>query len=372
MGIQDLYPTLKEHCEGTSNVVKLDTLKGLRVSIDISIFLFKFIKTTDPGKWINFFIRMFCIFAIHKIDIICIFDGHNCPNEKKEEQSRRRAGANKNISKLKVYEEARDKLQCEYIENNIHTIVDENVLKEFHELSETKTTTTYQLKLEIESVIKKLEKQTAPITAEHSQIAKEILEILGIPTYQADGEAEGLCAFLAKKGVVDAVLSEDTDVLAYGTPYFLSKLDLKTEEVMLTPFQDVIDTLEFTEEQFRDLCILLGCDYNERVKGIPPTKQCTKHASHTHYKNPTSIGTKSAMCMMDVYKSLDEVEKYLVDGDKLNYKRCREIFEMKDIGNIDPDFYSFERKPIQHERLSEFLQVHGVYLQKNYIVKSFE
>ena len=372
MGIQDLYPTLKEHCDGTMNVVKLESLKGLRVSVDVSIFLYKFIKTTDPGKWINFFIRMFCIFAKNKIDVICIFDGHNCPDEKKEEQSRRRAGANKNISKLKVYEEALDKLQIEYVENNCVTVTDQEFLKEVHQLSETQSNNAYQLKLELSTVVKKLEKQTAPITKEHSQMAKEILEILGVPCYQADGEAEGLCAFLAKTGVVDAVLSEDTDVLAYGTPFFLSKLDLKTEEVMLTAFQDLLTSMNFTEEQFRDMCILLGCDYNERVKGLPPTKLCTKHATHTHYKNTTSIGSKSAVCMIDVYKSLDAIEPHLIDGDKLNYKRCREIFEMKDIGDIDPSFYTFERKPIQVERLTEFLKVNNVYLQKSYILKSFE
>jgi flap endonuclease-1 len=371
MGIQDLYATLKEHCDGTSQVVKLETLQNLKISIDISIFLYKFIKTTEDGKWINLFIRFLCILRTNKIQMICIFDGHNCPNEKKEEQSRRRATTNKNISKLNVLQDVVDKLQVEYIGENKSEVSDSRFLEELHTLSNSKGNVAYQFYLELSQEVKKLEKQTAPITKEHSEIAKEIIEILGIPCYQADGEAEGLCAFLAKKNIVDAVLSEDTDVLAYGTPYFLSKIDLKTNEVMLTAFDDVLTALNFTEEQFRDLCILLGCDYNERVKGIPPTKECTKHASHTHYKNPVSIGAKSAVCMMDVYKTLDEAVKYMSDSEKLNYKRCREVFEMKDINNIDETFYKIEHKPVQEERLHEFCKVHNVYLQRSYILKSF-
>jgi flap endonuclease-1 len=423
MGIKDLYPTLRSLCPNVFNTVKLSDLGGSKIAVDISIFLYKFIKTAEQGKWINFYIRFLCAFRKHNIKLICIFDGANCPQEKRDEQQRRRAETQRSVSKMHLVNETYEQLKMfnelqaekfyessnpdfagtgafkyqidQELVQNINMILkkDDSSKTTFADLpnllpflpsedgdvcaqppssEEYESFSFISMEQELKKILMRLEKQTAPITQDHSATALEITKILGVPCFQADGEAEGLCAFLCKHGVVDMVLSEDTDVLAYGTPYFLSKLDLKEEVAMLTSFQDILDSLQFTEPQFRDLCIMLGCDYNDRVKGIPPAVGCTKHESHTAYKKSTGIGTKAAVCMMDVYKSLEEVEKHCIDIEKLNYKRCREIFEMKDIGNIDPGFFSADPGIVQRERLADFLVEHEVYIQKNYILKIFD
>jgi 5'-3' exonuclease len=38
---------------------------------------------------------------------------------------------------------------------------------------------------------------------------------------------------------------------------------------ILTHFQ-ILEGLEMTQDQFVDLCILLGCDYCDKIKGIGP------------------------------------------------------------------------------------------------------
>jgi len=430
MGIKDLYPTLRELCPNVFTTIKLEQLNGARVAVDISIFLYKFIKTAEQGKWINFYIRFLCAFRKHNVKFICIFDGANCPQEKREEQNRRRAETQRSVSKMQIANEYYEALKIhneilaekfyasttstssktsteetegdnfkyeidDELIHNIKVLLKEEISEPPLTLGDSSSTSKYDavvnrfslLKMEqdLKKIIDRLEKQTSPITKDHSEAALEITKILGIPCFQADGEAEGLCAFLCKHGIVDMVLSEDTDVLAYGTPCFLSKLDLKEETVMLTSFDDVLASLNFTEAQFRDLCIMLGCDYNDRVKGIPPPppssatlkthgpdyKGCTKHPSHTTAKKSTSIGSKAAVCMIDVYRSLEEVEKHCIDIEKLNYKRCREIFEMKDIGNIDPSFFSAEPKEVQRQRLNDFLEKNEVYISKNHIYKIF-
>ena len=95
---------------------------------------------------------------------------------------------------------------------------------------------------------------------------------MGLAYLQALGEAETLCAYLAIKGQVDAVLTEDTDVMAYGTPVMLAFKDLKVtdEQVYGLHHKNILKDLEMNHEEFRDLCILLSCDYNERVKGFVP------------------------------------------------------------------------------------------------------
>ncbi|KAI4216191.1 MAG: hypothetical protein LQ351_001201 [Letrouitia transgressa] len=45
---------------------------------------------------------------------------------------------------------------------------------------------------------------------------KKLLDLFGIPYINAPGEAEAECALLQKKGIVDAVLSEDVDTMMFG------------------------------------------------------------------------------------------------------------------------------------------------------------
>ena len=43
-----------------------------------------------------------------------------------------------------------------------------------------------------------------------------MLELLGIPYLNSNGEAEAYCALLNSKGLVQGVLTDDTDALLYG------------------------------------------------------------------------------------------------------------------------------------------------------------
>lgn len=219
MGIKDLYPTLRELCPGVFTTIKLEQLNGAKVAVDISIFLYKFIKTAEQGKWINFYIRFLCAFRKHNVNLICIFDGANCPEEKKEEQQRRRAetqrstckmyAANEYYEQLKTHNEALadkyyssiaacesggggEEFKYEVDEELIANV--KVILKE--ESNATDRFSLIKMEQELKKIVGRLEKQTAPITRDHSAQALEITQILGIPCFQADGEAEGLCAFM--------------------------------------------------------------------------------------------------------------------------------------------------------------------------------
>jgi len=174
----------------------------------------------------------------------------------------------------------------------------------------------------LKELIDRLEKQTAPITNEQRERAWEIVKLMGLPTFQADGEAEALCAYLCIHGYVDAVLSEDTDVLAYGTPWMLAFKDYKLndEKVKGIYLPNVLDALGYTVEEFKDLCILLSCDYNKRVKGFPPSK------SGRLPKAAKSIGWVGAIAMIDEHRTLEACEDYIENIEPLKYKRCRELF----------------------------------------------
>ena len=65
------------------------------------------------------------------------------------------------------------------------------------------------------------------------------------------------------------------DALTFGTPVLLRHLTfsearkMPIKEFHLSP---IMEGFEMNPEQFVDLCILLGCDYVDKIKGIGPKK----------------------------------------------------------------------------------------------------
>ncbi|CAG9462848.1 unnamed protein product [Pedinophyceae sp. YPF-701] len=93
-------------------------------------------------------------------------------------------------------------------------------------------------------------------------------------------EADAQMAYLAKQGLVDAVLTEDSDLLAYGCPLVLFKMD-KAGGVQAIAFEDLenckgLDLKGFSPEMFMQMCVLFGCDFLPSGKGVGPK---TAHAA---------------------------------------------------------------------------------------------
>lgn len=54
---------------------------------------------------------------------------------------------------------------------------------------------------------------------------------MGVMVVQAPGEAEAQCSYLNKIGKVDAVCTEDTDSLVFGTQLLLREMNNKKEPI---------------------------------------------------------------------------------------------------------------------------------------------
>lgn len=121
--------------------------------------------------------------------------------------------------------------------------------------------------------VTKFERRTVRVTREQNEDVKKLLKLMGIPYVEAPCEAEAQCAELAKAGKVYAAASEDMDTLCYNPPYLLRHLTFS--EARKIPVDEiktsaVVEGLELSKESFVDLCILLGCDYVDSIKGIGP------------------------------------------------------------------------------------------------------
>lgn len=187
--------------------------------------------------------------------------------------------------------------------------------------------------------MEKFSRRTVRVTKEQNAECKRLLKLMGIPYIEAPCEAEAQCAVLAKAGKVYAAASDDMDTLCFETPILLKKLMLseqKKEPVQEIDLQKALDGLGLTRDQFIDLCILLGCDYCDTIKGIGPT---------------------TALKMIREHKSIEKVienlgSKFTVPED-WPYQDARELFLKPDV--IDAEECDFKWEAPDAEGLVKFL-----------------
>lgn len=166
-----------------------------------------------------------------------------------------------------------------------------------------------------------------PKTREDDEWTMQQLSLLGFPVIKAKCEADGLCASLEINGFVSTVLTSDTDILCYGVKGFIRDLTDRRASLVdsegnnysskLCQYVDLDTILQangFDFNMFRDFCIMLGCDYNERI-----------------YR----VGFKKSLTQILNHGSIDNLK---LNTEPLNHHRCREIFSNVDLAdNIDYD-----------------------------------
>ncbi|OCH91898.1 PIN domain-like protein [Obba rivulosa] len=244
MGIKGLTSLIAEHAPKAITEHDIKTLFGRKVAIDASMSIYQFLiavrqkdgelLTNDAGETtshlMGFFYRTIRMVE-NGIKPAYVFDGK--PPELK-------AGV---LSKrFERREEAKE---------------------EGEEAKETGTAED----------VDRFSRRTVKVTKEHNEECRRLLALMGIPFVVAPSEAEAQCAELARGGKVYAAGSEDMDTLTFGSPILLRHLTFS--EARKTPISEInlqkaLEGLEMNMSQFIDLCILLGCDYLEPIKGIGP------------------------------------------------------------------------------------------------------
>jgi flap endonuclease-1 len=102
---------------------------------------------------------------------------------------------------------------------------------------------------------------------------RKLLRLMGVPVVMAPCEAEAQASALAESGAVYAVGTEDMDALTFRTPVLVRKMTFANASksmVQTMNYAKALEGLEVTKDQFVDLCIMLGCDYCDSIKGIGP------------------------------------------------------------------------------------------------------
>jgi flap endonuclease-1 len=234
--------------------ISFEDLRGKKLAIDAYNILYQFLSTirqrdgallTDSnGKITSHLVGLFSrtINLMEKgLNLVFVFDGE-VPELKTEERERRKS----------IKQEAQRKYEKAMKEEDIKGM-------------------------------KKYASRTSILTKDMVQEAKELITALGLPIVQAPSEGEAQASYMAKKGDVYAIVSQDADALLFGAPLLIRNLSItgkrkKTDSLTYTTIKpEIIDLAEnlnilgIDQDQLIALSILVGTDYNRGgIKGTGP------------------------------------------------------------------------------------------------------
>jgi flap endonuclease-1 len=248
MGIHQLMKLIGDNASGAIKENEIKNYFGRKIAIDASMALYQFLIAIRPGEGGNLgltdadgettshlqgmFHRTIRMIS-HGIKPIFVFDG-KAPEMKSDELQKRRQKREEAEEELKKAEETGD-----------------------------------------QEALARFSKRIVRVTQKHNDECKRLLKLMGVPIIEAPGEAEAQCAAMSKAGLVYATGTEDMDALTFGSPILLRHLTFSEARKM--PIREVylskvLEELNLTQEQFVDLCILLGCDYCDSIRGIGPVR----------------------------------------------------------------------------------------------------
>jgi len=186
----------------------------------------------------------------------------------------------------------------------------------------------------------KLNRRLVKVNKSHTDECKKLLTLMGIPFVEAPCEAEAQCAALVKSNKVYATATEDMDSLTFGSNVLLRYMtysEAKKMPIKEFHLKTILETMDYTMDEFIDLCILLGCDYCDTIRGV---------------------GAKRAKDLMDKHRSIEKIienldtKKYTVPED-WPYQQARRLFKTPDV--TDPETIDLKWNQPDEDGLVKFM-----------------
>jgi len=214
-----------------------------------------------------------------------------------------------------------------------------------------------------EEYIKNFKQSFKPTKQDYKE-CQILLDLMGIPYIQAPNEADVVCSWLAarydpnsKKRYVKGVCSDDSDMLALGAPYLFKdmlKFMSKNKQVKVISLNRALTKMNMTNDQFINLCVLMGCDYCDRIRGIGPKKiyklisdygTLEKVMPVIKKSKPNIIIDESTMkCMIEArdyfknaLKELDDSDQFVITDDNLKLRQIQKL-ELMDFMCVKHNF----------------------------------
>ncbi|BEI85260.1 hypothetical protein CcaverHIS002_0506610 [Cutaneotrichosporon cavernicola] len=235
MGIQGLLPALKE----VQQPRHISDFRGKTLAVDAYVWLHKgafgcaedLVKGRKTTKFVDYAMFRVRMLQHHKIRPFVVFDGGPLPAKRGTEDSRAKSRAD-HLARAKSFE-AQGRMKDA---RDAYT-------------------------------------KCVDITPEMAYQLIKALRAEGIDYVVAPYEADAQLYYLEREGIVDGVITEDSDLLVFGcqTAIFKLEKDGSCVSIEAKRFGEVVrelDLTNWTDLQFRRMAMLSGCDYLPSIPGI--------------------------------------------------------------------------------------------------------
>lgn len=297
MGIRHLNKFLQKNASKGIEKKLLFSLKNKKIAIDANNYLYKFLCNGDliPNLY------EFCILLnYYNIEPIFVFDGEPPPEKMKLIETRR---------------EERKKAQENY-ETALMLIEENDTKYSEKELNELKTKSVY-------------------LSTQNIKESKQLMDYMNYDVIIAPSEADEYCCHMVNTDQVYACMSEDMDMFVYGCKRVIRYVSILNHTCIMYNFQNILNNLNMTHEEFKVMCILSGTDYNTTTKNV-----YLNYKLFLEYKNNDyTVSFKNWVQTIDYISNL-------------NINNIMKLFEMKNIS----DYYFTKIKANRDITLEHFLE----------------
>ena len=407
MGVKNLKKFIREKYPSEIQQMNMSNFYGQIFMMDIMSYIYKF-KVSMKDKWLQSIINLFKVFKLNNIHVNIVFEGKSPieKNKEKEERKKQRKQQEQQIKNIKndlceyhktgiitqllkdIYVKInQSSIQGNCVQNvekinrllhfnsnsNLNETIENNDLNTSHSSDSSLNSDTYVLQtfddktlVQFEEYINKKESQLIVITEQDTNKIKELCDVFGVPYFQSENEAETLCCQMcknvkeneetkSKKAI--GVISEDSDVLAYGSDMLVCDLNISNGECNVIYLPSLLQKMELTQREFLEFCVLSGTDYNSNIPGIGSVKcieLIRKYKSISQIFNNEKIMIEKKIS--DTIKKRENVKKNFEENENLNIDldqqiehkitSLKQLFEdmMRSIELFSPDNSNYKSK----------------------------
>lgn len=295
MGIQGFYPYVQKHCNAME-LVDPQSLAGKRIGIDVAILLHR-AKASCSDEWgyLPYIAERAYWLRQKNIHALFMFDGEH-PDEKAEENTRRSQARTSQDEKKMLLESQLEEAQCD---------------DEAERLRE---------------LIEKKARSCMRVTRCDIQRSRQLLECMGFACYQAEGEAERDLAVLQCNGLIDEIVTEDSDALVVGARsilrYFWDHYSTMGRIPERVKTEDILNGLGLTAEEMRLVGCMAGCDFAPKLPGVGFAKalKAVKKCGACTYEALLALKLPAFAEDVSILERLDKAMTLLSPTGELSYE----------------------------------------------------
>lgn len=264
MGVRSLSSYVNQH-ESTKQY-RFSYLKNKVIAVDASVFMYHWMKMAKvcsiesriQGKeedlpeyhWEWHCIRCLDRLRKYKIKLIFLFDsGH--PDEKQN-----------TIDERKKKKQKAGELCDEWIQ----------FMKDVKQKMDDIPYTQYSMKRKkrdvmdsIRHLIVSLDELSVKASGDHYQTLKKMIDWNGMKWMECPGEAEYIGVDMVTYGIVDYVMSNDSDCIACQCEKYITNFNWEKETFQWIDIEQLRNRMRLTKDEFRIACCCMGNDYIESV-----------------------------------------------------------------------------------------------------------